>query len=261
MPLHKVLITGANGHLAPFAIERLCDKYQLTLTSRSELAKPKSDIPFVQADLANYEEVDKCVAGQDAIVHLAAVLNNRLTLPPASFADAMVKGTWHIAEACVRHGIQRLIHVSSILACGQPDDVSTPYKVGDPSGFVKRDLQYPLAKRLAEQILDAYHEAHSLAVIHLRPGVIAGDPRYPLPSRPESLKAMRPWFRHVDPRDVAQAIDAALASKRDHGCYHLVAGRADAMFDWTAATTDLGYRPAHNWPEIPDNMGEGHDER
>ena len=247
----KVLITGANGNLAPFVIARLRERYQLTLTSVSEASKTNRDIPFIKADLADYEKVVKSLEGQDVVIHMASVLNNRLELPPTAFADAMVKGTWHIAEGCVRQGVRRLIHVSSILACGQPKDSSEPYRIGDPAGFDKRDLLYPLAKHLAEEILNAYHDAHGLAVIHLRPGVIAGDPRYPAPARPETRMTNQFWFRHVDPRDVAQAIDIAITADREHGCYHLIAGRADSMFDWTTASTELGYRPAHNWPEIP----------
>ena len=112
----KVLITGANGHLAPFVIARLRDRYQLTLTSGSEPSKTNRDIPFIKADLADYEKVVKSLEGQDVVIHMASVLNNRLELPPTAFADAMVKGTWHIAEGCVRHGVRRLIHISSILA-------------------------------------------------------------------------------------------------------------------------------------------------
>jgi nucleoside-diphosphate-sugar epimerase len=237
----------------------LREKYHLTLTSRSRPGRTYEGIAFVQADLACYDEIAACVENQDAIVHLASVLNNRLELPAAAFADAMVKGAWHIAEACVRHGVQRVIHVSSILACGQPGDPTRVYRTGDPSVFLKQDLLYPLAKHLAEEIFDGYHAAYDLPVIHLRPGVIAGDPRYPLPVRPAALKPQQLWFRHVDPRDVAQAIDAALTSPRVHGCYHLLAGRADAMFDWRTAVEELGYSPAHNWPEIPDNYGDCHD--
>jgi nucleoside-diphosphate-sugar epimerase len=147
-----------------------------------------------------------------------------------------------------------VVHLSSILACGQPDDISRPYHLGDPSGFVARDILYPLAKQLGEQVLDAYHEAHGLAVIHLRPGVIAGDPRYPPPSPPEPLKSKPYWFRHVDPRDIAQAIEMALTTDRSEGCYHLLAGRGDAMFDWSTARQELGYQPQHNWPDIPDHL-------
>jgi hypothetical protein len=62
------------------------------------------------------------------------------------------------------------------------------------------------------------------------------------------------WFRHVDPRDIAQAVELALITQFDYGCYHLIAGRADAMFDWTIASRELGYQPEYNWPDIPDNI-------
>jgi nucleoside-diphosphate-sugar epimerase len=254
MPLERVLITGASGNLAPFIIEHLHAKYQLTLTSRSVPNREYHDCHFVQADLTDYDQVVNCVVGHDAVIHLAAVLNNRLELPASVFADGMVKGTWHIAEACVGHGVRRVVNMSSILACGRPEDLSKPYRMDDPSSFSKHDLLYPLAKNLAERVLDAYHDAYGLSVIHLRPGVIASDPRYPPPAPPAELKAKQYWFRHVDPRDIAQAVEQALTTQLRYGCYHLIAGRMDAMFDWTSAARELGYQPVHNWPDIPDNV-------
>ena len=75
----KVLITGANGNLAPFVIARLRDRYQLTLTSGSEPSKTNRDIPFIKADLADYEKVVKSLEGQDVVIHMSSttVLNCR----------------------------------------------------------------------------------------------------------------------------------------------------------------------------------------
>ncbi len=115
--------------------------------------------------------------------------------------------------------------------------------------FGPGDLFYCLSKRLGEDIGSAYHQAHKLSVIHLRPGVIAGDGANPGPGRPPETQ--RPWFVYVDPRDVAQAVELALeAQDIDYGCYNIVAGRSDSVFDWSAAARDLGYRPEFNWPEI-----------
>ena len=125
-----------------------------------------------------------------------------------------------------------------------------PYKVGDDFQFGAGDLYYALAKYLGEQIGAAYHQAHGLDVIHVRPGVIAGDGQNPGPAAPDVVTG--PWFVYVDPRDVAQCVARALETETvRYGAYNAVAGRADSRFAWKQAEDDLGYSPAHNWPEIP----------
>lgn len=251
MGISKVLITGAAGYQAGFIIERLRERYELTLFDRAE---PQFDLPFVRGDVTDYADVERACAGQQAVVHLVALVRERFDKPPWLFADVMVKGTWHVAEACVKQGVQRLVNVSSIVAIGWPERADRPYRVGDPARFRANDLSYCLAKHLGEEIGRAYHQAHGLRVIHLRPGVIAGDGLNPGPQPPAD--PVQPWFLYVDPRDVAQAVDRALETDVPHGCYNIVAGRRDSLFDWTQARDEIGYRPEHNWPEIEERAGE-----
>src|SRR4028119_539447 len=88
--------------------------------------------------------------------------------------------------------------------------------------FAEADLFYSLAKNLGEAIGNAYHQAHGLDVIHLRPGVIARDGAN---AEPQPTDAPF-WFIHVDPEDVAHAVEAALQSETRHGTFQIVAGRS-----------------------------------
>ena len=253
MEIKKVLITGAAGYLASFVIARLRSEYELTLTDWVDVkAQPdRSDlqgIRFIRGDITCDSDIAHACEGQDAVVHLVALVRERFDKPAWLFADVMVKGTWNVAEACVKHDVQRLVNISSISMCGSPVSSEQAYRVGEPSCFTTGDLHYALSKSLGEQIGHAYHQAHGLHVIHLRPGVIAGDGHNPGPQRPEDTT--KPWFAYVDPRDVAQAVECALASDIAYGAYHIVAGRQDSKFDWTSATQELGYVPEYNWPEI-----------
>ena len=254
MKTKKVLITGAAGYLARFVIARLRANYELTLTDWVDvIAQPdRSDlqgIRFIRGDITCESDIENACEGQDAVVHLVALVRERAGKPPSLFADVMVKGTWNVAEACVKHGVQQLVNISSISMCGAPVNSERAYRVGEPSHFTTGDLSYALSKSLGEQIGLAYHQAHGLRVIHLRPGVIAGDGRNPGPQRPDNTA--EPWFVYVDPHDVAQAVECALASDIAYGAYHIVAGRQDSKFDWTSAAQELGYAPEYNWPEIP----------
>lgn len=250
MSIEKILITGANGYLAQFIIDRLRGKYELTLTDIVELDRAFADTTFIKADVTNASEIEAVCADQDAVVHLVALVRGRGSKPASLFADVMVKGTWNVAEACVKQGVQKLVNISSISTCPPAPSAKLPYEVGDDFQFGPGDLYYALAKYLGEQIGAAYHQAHGLDVIHVRPGVIAGDGQNPGPSAPNVVTD--PWFVYVDPRDVAQCVAGAIETETvKYGAYNAVAGRTDSRFSWKQASADLGYSPAHNWPEIP----------
>ena len=252
MSIEKILITGASGYLAQFIIDQLHSEYQLTLTDLVEPDRAFADTTFIKADVTNAAEIEAACAGQDAVVHLVALVRGRSDKPLSLFADVMVKGTWNVAEACVKQGVQKLVNISSISACPPAPSAKLPYEVDDDFQFGGGDLYYALAKYLGEQIGAAYHQAHGLDVIHVRPGVIAGDGQNPGPSAPDVVTD--PWFVYVDPRDVAQCVARAIETQKvRYGSYNAVAGRADSRFSWKQAEDDLGYSPEHNWPEIPDS--------
>ena len=252
--LEKILITGASGYLARFIIDRLHGTYQLTLTDIVEPDQVPENTTFIKADVTNAPEIEAACAGQDAVVHLVALVRGRSDKPASLFADVMVKGTWNVAEACVQQGVQKLVNISSISAYPPAASAQLPYKVGDDFQFGAGDLYYALAKYLGEQIGAAYHQAHGLDVIHVRPGVIAGDGQNPGPAAPDVVTD--PWFVYVDPRDVAQCVARAIETETvTYGAYNAVAGRTDSRFAWQQAQDDLGYSPEHNWPEIPGGDG------
>ena len=248
--IEKVLITGASGYLARFIIDRLHGMYQLTLTDIVEPDRIPENTTFIKADVTNASEIEAACVDQDAVVHLVALVRGRSDKPATLFADVMVKGTWNVAEACVQRGVRRLVNISSISACHPARGAKLPYEVDDDFQFGPGDIYYSLAKYLGEQIGAAYHQAHGLDVIHVRPGVIAGDGQNPGPAAPDVVTD--PWFVYVDPRDVAQCVARAIETETvKYGAYNAVAGRADSRFSWQQAADDLGYSPEHNWPEIP----------
>ena len=248
--IEKILITGASGYLAQFIIDRLHGTYELTLADLVEPDDVPANATFIKADVTHSAEIEAACAEQDAVVHLVALVRGRSDKPLSLFADVMVKGTWNVAEACVRQGVKKLVNISSISTCPPAPSAELPYEVGDDFQFGPGDLYYALAKYLGERIGAAYHQAHGLDVIHVRPGVIAGDGQNPGPAAPDVVTD--PWFVYVDPRDVAQCVARAIETETvKYGAYNAVAGRTDSRFAWQQAKEDLGYLPEHNWPDIP----------
>ncbi len=252
MAIEKILITGAAGYLAQFIIERLHPNYELTLTDIVEPDQVADGVTFIKADVTDLSEIEAACAEHDAVIHLVALVRERHGKPLSLYAEVMVKGTWNVAEACVRQGVQKLVNISSISACPPSAGVELPYQVGDAFQFGGGDIYYSLSKHLGEEICLAYHQAHGLKIIHIRPGVIDGDGLNPGPSAPEVASGR--WFVYVDPRDVAQCIERAIENETiKYGAYNAVAGREDSRYDWKQAEKDLGYSPEYNWDEIPDN--------
>lgn len=248
MALLKILLLGASGYLGGIVADRLSSGHELTLADR--VAPQRQDAgSFVELDITHLEQLRAACAGQDAVINVVALVRGRQERPLADFADVMVKGTWNVAEACVQEGVRRLVNVSSIVARGSVPSTDRPSRESDAPQFRQGDLFYCLSKHLGEQIGLAYHQAYRLSVIHLRPGVIAGDGANPGPNPADA--GPRPWFVYVDPRDVAQAVELSLSADIAFGTYSIVAGRSDSLFDWSLAARELGYRPEHNWPEIP----------
>jgi len=248
--MKRVLVIGAAGYLGGHVVERLHDTYQLTLADRVAPDGKFSSLRFLPCDITRQEDVLQACEGQDAVVNLVALVRERHDKPPSAFADVMVKGAWHVAHACVQAGVKRLVSISSVIACGGMPRGTEPCPPSRLPCFGAGDLFYCLSKHLGEQIGLAYHQAHGLSVIHLRPGVIAGDGANAGPQAPAEING--PWFVYVDPRDVAQAVELAIGTEAvEYGCYNIVAGREDALFDWSSAAEDLGYRPRFNWPELP----------
>lgn len=249
MANRSVLITGAAGFLAAHVIRRLRETHSLTLTDRAAPPEEFADLPFTAADITDDAAMARLCKGQEAVVHLAALVRGRERLPHTTFADVMVKGFWNVAQACVTNRVSRVVNVSSVTAWGWPTETQQAWAIDAAPVFRAGDLNYSLSKGLAETVGNAFHQAHGLQVIHLRPGILAGDGAN---GEPKALEGTRPphWFAFVDARDVAQAVELALGADIPHGAFYITAARDDALFDWHPAWDTLGYRPEHNWPEI-----------
>lgn len=124
-PRHAdVLVTGASGGLGRATVARLLreGKRVRALVRRlpaslASAARPsggpqpaRESLEWVIGDLGDPTAVDRAVRGVRRVVHLGAATRGDWL----EHQRATVEGTRHVVEACLTHGIEKLVHVSSL---------------------------------------------------------------------------------------------------------------------------------------------------
>ncbi|WP_392396824.1 NAD-dependent epimerase/dehydratase family protein [Paenibacillus senegalimassiliensis] len=111
----KALITGATGFLGGHAARRLAQMgWEVSAMGRSLDAGgelERGGIRFVEADLRDAAAVERACAGQEVVLHCGALSAPWGTY--RSFYECNVKATRHVLAGCRKHGVQRLVHIST----------------------------------------------------------------------------------------------------------------------------------------------------
>jgi dihydroflavonol-4-reductase len=153
----KVLITGATGFLGSHLCQRMVDEgHHVRILSRRPTGPPTLDrlpVEWVVGDVTDPEAVRRAVEGREWVVHAAASLDYWGAEPGWEMAvqRVNVEGTRHVAEAARLAGVQRLVHVSSVVAIGIPTDQRQPADEEFGFNLEPSGLPYPLSKRQAEK--------------------------------------------------------------------------------------------------------------
>ena len=103
-PPMKVLITGGAGFIGSHVGRQLLDAgHQVTVVdnlSRGHLDAVDSRAHFVQADLADVDALTQALAGHDAVIHMAALIEvNESVSDPLLFAQNNIVNSVRLAEA------------------------------------------------------------------------------------------------------------------------------------------------------------------
>ncbi|MFQ1002834.1 NAD-dependent epimerase/dehydratase family protein [Modestobacter sp. SSW1-42] len=163
----RVLVTGASGMLGRATAQRLLDRGD----DVTVLQRRPADLACAQVlgDVADPAVVARAVAGQDAVVHLAAKVD--VTGPWAEYERANVTGTRTVLAACAGAGVARLVHVSSpSVAHGGSALVGVGAEPADPA---RARGHYARSKAVAELAALAA-DSRALAVLVVRPHLVWG---------------------------------------------------------------------------------------
>ena len=162
----EVLITGATGFIGGRLAEVLIlgrDVRVRALVRDFSHASRLARFPvrMIPGDLLDEESVDRAVAGCEVVFHCAHDFRS---------SEANLAGTRLLAQACLRHGVRRLVYTSSISVYEPlpPGDLDES-KEASPSGWTYKD-----DKIAAERLLLKFHRESGLPVTIILPTIVYG---------------------------------------------------------------------------------------
>ncbi|MEZ0371135.1 MAG: NAD-dependent epimerase/dehydratase family protein [Candidatus Sericytochromatia bacterium] len=174
----RVLVTGGNGFIGSFVVEQLLAAGALVRSTASReatrtrfLERVAGDIEICVGDLAEPEHARRCVANQEIVMHLAAVVGgieyNR-THPGSLFRDN-TRPFLSVLEAAREAEVGRFLVTSS--ACVYPRDctIPTPESEGFKDSPEPTNAGYGWSKRMQEYLALAYHQEFGMDIVSARP--------------------------------------------------------------------------------------------
>jgi UDP-glucose 4-epimerase len=181
--MKRVYVTGGGGFLGRSVVRGLADaSREVELVVSADLNQPEpSDridgVIYTAADVTDFAAVAGQIQenGIDTVVHLAAIVNPGKSTTREQEYAVDVNGSRNVFEACVRHGVERVVVSSSGAAYGYHADSPSWLTEDDPVRGTDT-FPYSLHKRLVEEILAEYREsAPQLDQVVLRIGTILGE--------------------------------------------------------------------------------------
>ena len=181
--MKRVYVTGGSGFLGRSVVRGLAaasDRVELVVSADLNLPGAEDRVDGVVYDRADVTDF-ATVAGQiqengiDTVVHLASIVNPGKSTTVEQEYVVDVTGSRNVFEACVRHGVERVVVSSSGAAYGYHADSPERLTEDDPVRGTDT-FPYSLHKRLVEEMLVGYREsAPQLDQVVLRIGTILGE--------------------------------------------------------------------------------------
>lgn len=172
----KLLVTGGAGFIGSNFVRRtLEDAYPglegaevvvldaLTYSGNKENLAPVADserYTFVHGDIRDDKVLDEWIPRVDGVVHFAAESHVDRSVRDASiFVETNVLGTQKLLDACLRHGIDRFVHVST-------DEVYGSIEEGEwtEEWPLEPNSPYAASKAGSDLIARSYHRTHKMNI-------------------------------------------------------------------------------------------------
>jgi nucleoside-diphosphate-sugar epimerase len=194
-----IAITGATGGIGRAVVAlALNEGHSVTSIDRNPPQEPVAGTTFVEADVADYEALERALRGAEALIHLAAIP------APGHHPDHVVHnnnvvGSYNALRAAAEVGIRRICQASSVNAIGHSysRDPRYDYFPIDEAHPTYNEDPYSLSKWICEQQADSFCRRYeSMQIASLRFHWVTADPRLPAQFyKSEEIEARR--ARHL----------------------------------------------------------------
>lgn len=168
----QVFVTGGTGFLGRHLVPTLLRSgYQVRLLARAPqkhawLARyPQVDV--IAGDVQVPETFADSMRGCQLVIHAAGRF--RFWGDDASFDRINVGGTHNVLQTALDHGVERVVHVSTIAVVGQPD----PSRIVDETHPAHPVDPYQRSKLRGEALAMSFND-RGLPVVIARPGAFYG---------------------------------------------------------------------------------------
>jgi len=224
--MKRVLLTGAAGDVGGRLRKLLKGVYpELRLSDVKKPVDLGADEPFVAADLARIEEVEKAVEGVEGVIHLGG---HSIEGPWETILQSNIIGCYNLFEAARRKGVKRVIFASSNHAVGfYPRHTHVGVDV-----TVRPDSRYGVSKAFGEATGAFYADKHGLRVLCVRIGNV-GD-------KPLDQRRLSIW---ISAEDLAQLVRIGLEHPELR--FEIFYGASNNERSWwdNSRAHAFGYRP------------------
>jgi nucleoside-diphosphate-sugar epimerase len=212
--MKKILITGMSGLIGGAVRRQLAGRYDLTALNRRDVPGVRT----IQADIADFAAMQPAFAGQDVVVHLAAVVN--LNAGWEDILQANVVGTYNVFEAARQAGVKRVIFASSgtviggygrqfpynALLDGRYAEAPQPWPMITHAMPTHPASLYGCSKVWGEALAQHFADTTEMSVICLRFGVVNQA------DRPTDIRHFPIWCSQ---RDGAQMVERCIEAPAD----------------------------------------------
>jgi dTDP-glucose 4,6-dehydratase len=187
--MRNLLVTGGAGFIGSNFARYMLGRYgdlnvivfdKLTYAGNPDNLRAERDDPrfrFVQGDIANHQAVAGALAEHeiDTVVNFAAETHvDRSILDPDAFIQTNSVGTYVLLDESQRHGVERLLHVSTDEVYGSIAEGF--FKEGDP---LEPNSPYAASKAGGDLMTRAYHTTYGMNVVVTRGSNTFGPYQYP----------------------------------------------------------------------------------
>lgn len=215
------LVTGAGGYIGSQLVRRLVQGGEpvRVLLRRNPPAHLAGEplVEIVLGDLSDPACVDRATQGMRHVYHVGAAMRGGA----ADFDRGTVAGTRNVIDSCLRHGVDRLIYMSS-LAVIDADAGRDGTPISERSAL-ERDVvnrgHYTRSKLEAEALVTRAVRERGLRAVLLRPGEVVGSDKPLLTPgvaqrAPGALVVLGSGRVRLPLVHVSDVVDAAIVSAR-----------------------------------------------